>query len=158
MQILHPIPPTHLPAAAALWRAHFGHGGWPGRVSAAHGVVAVDGRGAVQGVMGLRDATGGFAQGAGRWPGWLFRAAPATADLVIDGLAVARRRGGTGRALVAAGGSIAEAVGRPGLRAEVRARNRDALAFYEAVGFAHEGRGRYGLPWWGQVHLLHRAA
>ena len=45
--------------------------------------------------------------------------------------------------------------GRPGLRAEVRARNRGALAFYDRVGFSERGQGRYGLPWWGQVHLLH---
>ena len=78
-----------------------------------------------------------------------------TGDLVIDGLAVTDTRQGTGRALIEAGALVAARDGRPGLRAEVRARNRGALAFYDRVGFSDRGRGRYGLPWWGQVHLLH---
>lgn len=155
MQILHPIPDSLLPAAAALWRAHFGRGRWPARVRAGHGVVAVDASGTVCGVMGLRDGAGGFAQGGAGLSGWLFRAAPPTGDLVIDGLAVTDTRQGTGRALIEAGALVAARDGRPGLRAEVRARNRGALAFYDRVGFSDRGRGRYGLPWWGQVHLLH---
>lgn len=69
MQILHPIPAPLLPAAAALWRAHFGRRGWPQRVHAGHGLVAVDAAGAVVGVMGLRDAAGGFSDGGpvGEW-------------------------------------------------------------------------------------------
>ncbi|MCG6112015.1 MAG: GNAT family N-acetyltransferase [Paracoccus sp.] len=158
MQILHPIPAPLLPAAAALWRAHFGRGGWPQRVHAGHGLVAVDAAGAVVGVMGLRDAAGGFADGGAGWPGWLFRAAPATGDLVIDGLAVCLPRQGVGRALVDHARHLAQGAARPGLRAEVRARNQGALAFYADIGFEAQAVGRYGLPWWGQVHVLRLAA
>ncbi|WP_228461467.1 GNAT family N-acetyltransferase [Paracoccus liaowanqingii] len=154
MQILSPIPQPLLDPACALWRAHFGGAGWPRRVRAGHGMVGLDAAGRVAGVMGLRDGAGGFALGPPPLPGWLFRAAPATGDLVIDGLAVADPRQGTGRALVAAAGDLAARRGHPGLRAEVRARNRAALAFYAAMGFWAEGQGRYGLPWWGQVYLM----
>ncbi|WP_169308806.1 GNAT family N-acetyltransferase [Paracoccus gahaiensis] len=154
MQILSPIPQALSGQAAALWRGHFGAAGWPRRISAAHGLVAVDGRGRVAGVMGLRRAEGGFAQGLPPLPGWLFHPAPATRDLVIDGLAVADPRQGTGGALIAAACAIAARSGHPGLRAEVRARNAGALRFYAAMGFTQIGQGRYGLPWWGQVHLL----
>ncbi|CAM3355877.1 GNAT family N-acetyltransferase [Paracoccus nototheniae] len=156
-RILHPVPDLLLGQAAALWRAHFGGWFWPRRVDAAHGLVAVDAGGRVTGVMGLRDGVGGFGVGRPLWPGWLYRPAPPTADLVIDGLAVIAPRQGTGRALVAAARQAAARTGRPGLRAEVRARNRGALAFYKALGFVPEGCGRYGLPWWGQVHLLRLA-
>lgn len=155
--VLHPIPEPLLGPAADLWRAHFGSSVWPRRVSAAHGLVALDATGAVTGVMGLRDGAGGFALGHPPTPGWLFRAAPPTADLVIDGLAVAGLRQGSGRALVAGAVRVALEAGRPGLRAEVRARNRVALAFYGALGFTPEGCGRYGLPWSGRIYLLRLA-
>lgn len=158
MQILHPIPAPLLPDAAALWRAHFGRGGWPRRVDAGHGLVALDAAGAVAGVMGLRDAAGGFAEADAGWRGLLFRAAPATGDLVIDGLAVRLPRRGVGAALVARARVLARDAARPGLRAEVRARNRDALAFYADQGFQPQAVGRYGLPWWGPVHVLRLAA
>lgn len=158
MQILYPIPQPLLTDAAALWRAHFGVAGWPRRVRAGHGIVAVDGRGVLVGVIGLRDASGGFARSDAPLPQWLFRAAPATGDLVIDGLAVTDPRHGMGRALVAAARVLAARRGHPGLRAEVRDVNRSALAFYEAVGFRHQTSGPFGLPWWGQVHVLHLTA
>ncbi|WP_265500164.1 GNAT family N-acetyltransferase [Paracoccus beibuensis] len=154
MQILHPIPDKALPSATALWRSHFGLLAWPRRLRPRHGMVAVGAAGQVLGVIGLRDAAGGAAAGALSAPGWLFRPAPPTGDLVIDGLAVAGRRRGTGRALVAEALRRARGARHPGLRAEVRARNRGALAFYRRLGFTEESRGRYGLPWWGQVHVL----
>lgn len=156
MQILHPIPDAALPQAAALWRAHFGLMGWPAGLRSGQGVVAIDRQGRLQGIMGLRDASGGLAARDLAAPGWLFRPAPATGDLVIDGLAVATPRQGIGRALVAEALRLAARRARPGLRAEVRQRNGGALAFYGSLGFAEEGRGRYGLPWWGQVHVLRR--
>lgn len=117
-------------------------------------MVAVGPWGQVLGVIGLRDAKGGVAAGALPAPGWLFRPAPPTGDLIIDGLAVTDPRRGTGRALVAEALDRARRTRHPGLRAEVRARNHDALAFYGSLGFAEEGCGRYGLPWWGQVRVL----
>ena len=58
----------------------------------------------------------------------------------------------------ARGGSwaLAGQGGFAGLRAEVRSSNPGALDFYRALGFGLECRGRYGLPWWGQVYVLHR--
>ncbi|MBM3605214.1 MAG: GNAT family N-acetyltransferase [Alphaproteobacteria bacterium] len=158
MQILHPIPSAALPAAAALWRAHFGAFGWPAQVRPGQGVVALDAGHGVLGVMGLRDSQGGLAASDLAAPPWLFRPAPATADLVIDGLAVRLPRRGIGRALVVEALRQAGLRQRPGLRAEVRARNRDALAFYDSLGFAEEARGQFGLPWWGQVRVLRLAA
>lgn len=156
MQILHPIPDHLIPAATALWRARFGALGWPRRIRADHGVVAVDQDGALAGVMGLRDAQGGLARQGPPVPDWLFCTAPPTADLVIDGLAVTRPRRGVGRALIARAARIAALSHHPGLRAEVRAANTGALAFYHATGFVPEGRGRHGPPWWGEVVLLRR--
>lgn len=158
VRVACPIPPDLLPAAAALWWAHFGMGPRRARFRGDRGVVAVDEAGRVLGVAGLRDAGGGFApQGAGLLTP-LFRAAPPTADLVIDGIAVARPRQGVGAQLLMAAMAQARAHARPGLRAEVRAANGAARAFYAALGFEEEGRGRYGLPWWGQVVILRRDA
>ena len=50
------------------------------------GLVALDGRDRVLGVMGLRDAQGGFWRQDGGWRDWLYRPAPPTGDLVIDEL------------------------------------------------------------------------
>ncbi|MGR3199263.1 MAG: GNAT family N-acetyltransferase [Paracoccus sp. (in: a-proteobacteria)] len=158
MQILHPIPDEALPRATALWRAHFGFLAWPRHLRPLHGIVAVGPSGQVLGVMGLRDASGGAPAGALPAPPWLFRPAPPTGDLVIDGLAVSDPGQGTGRALVAEALRRARLRRHPGLRAEVRARNCGALAFYGRLGFGEESRGRYGLPWWGQVHVLRLAA
>uniref|UniRef100_UPI0012E019C5 GNAT family N-acetyltransferase n=1 Tax=Paracoccus sp. PAMC 22219 TaxID=1569209 RepID=UPI0012E019C5 len=89
---------------------------------------------------------GGSARGGAGVAGWLFRAAPPTGDLVIDGLAVTDPRQGTGRALIEAGALVAARDGRPGLRAEVRARNRGALAFYDRVGFPSAAKAAMACP------------
>lgn len=161
MQILTPIPDARLPDAAMLWWRSLGAGarppGWR--------VPAVDGRrgiallrdGRVAGVLGLRDSGGGFLR-PGRWPAGLmlrlYRAAPATDDLVIDGIAVASRRRGDGARLIDAARQQARLQGRPGLRAEVRSTNSAALAFYAAQGFVNIAQGRFGWPWTGQVVVL----
>ncbi|MFN3525696.1 MAG: GNAT family N-acetyltransferase [Paracoccus sp. (in: a-proteobacteria)] len=154
MQILTPIPAALLPESFALWRSRFSPVG-QGRICPGHGIVAVDKAGRLAGVMGLRDAAGGFWQPLRR-PGWmlLFRACPPTADLVIDGIVAARLRGGAGRALIAAGLAEAGRRGHPGLRAEVQTRNRAALNFYRALGFVEVARGRYGWPWGGTVAVM----
>lgn len=160
-RILGPIPPQALPEAARLWRGHFG-GHFGGRLTGqggydpTRGLVALDGRDRVLGVMGLRDAQGGFWRQDGGWRDWLYRPAPPTGDLVIDGITVIDRRMGLGRALVQGALALAGQGGFAGLRAEVRSSNPGALDFYRALGFGLECRGRYGLPWWGQVHVLHR--
>lgn len=154
MQTLTPIPAPLLPDAARLWMRHFRPPG-RGQVRAAQGIVALDKAGRLAGVMGLRDASGGFWQAA-RASGLmlLYRACPPTSDLVIDGIAVVQPRGGAGRRLIAAG--LAEALrrGHPGLRAELRSRNHTALAFYRSLGFAEVARGRYGWLWGGQVVVM----
>ncbi|MDM7458622.1 MAG: GNAT family N-acetyltransferase [Paracoccus sp. (in: a-proteobacteria)] len=154
MTPLTPIPDDLMPAAIALWRLHFGPRG-AGEASPGHGLVVLDDAGGLAGVMGLRDANGGF------WrphrPGllaWLYRAGPDSRDLVIDGVAAARPGQGAGRALVTAALSTARLRGYPGLRAEVRQDNRTAVAFYRALGFVETGRGRLGLPWDGMVLIL----
>lgn len=158
MQMLNPIPQALLPAAARLWWRGIGPG-WAVRVPpvrASHGIVALDGAGRLAGVAGLRDASGGF---LGRIPlaaRLFFRAAPPTADLVLDGIVAARPREGAGRALVRAACAHARAGGHPGLRVEVRARNRGALAFYARLGFHETARGRFGWPWSGMVVLMRR--
>ena len=154
-RILGPIPARVLPDAAALWRASFGG---RGDCDPTRGLAALDAQGRVAGVMGLRDGQGGFLLQEAGWRGWLYRPAPPTRDLVIDGIAVVDRRGGVGRALVQHALMLAGQRGFPGLRAEVRLSNPGALAFYRALGFQSEGRGRYGLPWWGQVEVLRRDA
>ncbi|WP_410218330.1 GNAT family N-acetyltransferase [Paracoccus sp. (in: a-proteobacteria)] len=154
---MDPIPDGALEAAAGLWRAHFGICGWPARIRARHGMVAISG-GAVLGVIGLRDTEGGFPLRDLAAPRWLFRCAPETSDLVIDGLAVSRPRQGIATALVTSALGRAARQAHPGLRAEVRAQNPQALAFYRSLGFVEEGCGCYGLPWWGQIHILRRDA
>lgn len=154
MKILTPIPATLLPEASALWRSRFRPVG-RGRICPGHGVVAVDTAGRLAGVMGLRDAAGGFWQPRrGQGLTLLFRACPPTADLVIDGIVAARLRGGAGRALIAAGLAYAGRCGHPGLRAEVQTRNRPALDFYRALGFVEVARGRYGWPWGGTIAVM----
>lgn len=157
MQIVSPIPPLAMRAAARLWWAHFGHAGRrsPPPMRPSQGIAALGQGGRVLGVLGLRDATGGFPEaGAARGWMWLFRAAPATADLVIDGVAVRTPRRGTGRALVLRARAEARRRGHPGLRAEVRLRNRGALAFWRSLGFVEVTRGRYGWPWSGCVVVM----
>lgn len=158
IRMASPIPAHALEDAAALWWRHFGGWGGVGPCRAERGVVALDDAGRVLGVAGLRDAGGGFAPERGGLLRHLFRAAPATGDLVVDGIAVVQGRRGIGRALLAEADRQAVLRGRPGLRVEVRASNAPARAFYEATGFQEETRGRFGLPWWGQVLVLRRDA
>ncbi|MDO5632490.1 MAG: GNAT family N-acetyltransferase [Paracoccus sp. (in: a-proteobacteria)] len=162
MRVLSPIPDPLLPRAARLWWGAFGRTARPlgdmGQAVAARGVVAMDNRGQVVGVMGLRDASGGFFDLPPGWLDWLYRPGPATDDLVVDGIVVCAdsRRAGVGRALVAAALAHAQALGRPGLRAEVLARNRVAVGFWSAVGFELVGRGRAGWIWNGPALYLRR--
>lgn len=157
MEILTPIPAQHLPAAARMWWRRFGPWG-TGRapqMRADRGAAAVLG-GDVVGVMGLRDAGGGFLTATPLLARLFYRAAPPTEDLVIDGIAVSHPRQGTGAALLAHAQARARAQGRTGLRAEVRANNHAALAFWQAMGFMEIARGRYGWPWSGTVLILRR--
>lgn len=159
MQITSPIPQDYLTDAARMWWRSFGPRRLrrrPPRVCAAHGVAAIDDQGTLIGVMGLRDADGGFLVSQPLSVRLLYRAAPPTADLVIDGIVARHRRAGTGRALLSQGIACARAAGRPGLRAEVIARNKPAIAFYRALGFTEIARGRYGWPWAGQVVVMRR--
>lgn len=161
MRICHPIPDQSLPDAARLWCARFSAGLGRRRARASHAIVALSAQGQVIGVAGLRDEAGGFLadgpkMGVMALAALLYRPAPPTGDLVIDGITAALRRRGVGRALIAKAGQIAHARGRAGLRAEVRLRNFDALAFYRALGFAEETRGRFGWPWSGVVVVLRR--
>lgn len=156
MEILTPIPANHLPAAAAMWWAMFGPmcARTP-QMRAENGAAAVRG-GDVVGVMGLRDAGGGFLSATPLIARLLFRAAPPSDDLVIDGIAVSQPRQGTGAALLDHALARARAQGREAVRAEVRAGNHAAVAFWQAMGFVEVARGRYGWPWSGQVLILRR--
>ncbi|MDB6182175.1 GNAT family N-acetyltransferase [Paracoccus fistulariae] len=159
MRLLSPIPQTHLSEAARIWWHSFGPRHRRDRVPhicPAHGIAAIDAQDRVAGVMGLRDSEGGFLLAPPLSLRWLYRAAPPTADLVIDGIVARQRRAGTGRALLAEAGRRARACGRPGLRAEVLARNTAAIAFYRALGFSELTRGRYGRIWSGQVVIMRR--
>lgn len=153
VQILTPIPATCLPDAARLWCQAFAPRGRLADMRAGHGIVALD-QGRVVGVCGLRDACGGFPAQPMRG-GFAFRAAPDTADLVLDGLVAVHKRRGIGRALVMAAAHQARDRGHPGLRAEVRVANHPAMALYRALGFVEVTRGRFGWPWSGQVAVLH---
>lgn len=158
MRIVSPIPDRLLEDAARLWWGAFAPplAGRPPVVRPCHGLVAIDGAGRLGGVVGLRDAQGGFLARTPWLARFLYRAAPPTADLVIDGIVVADLRRGVGRALLDAAAQMARQAGHPGLRAEVEIRNTAALMFYQAIGFAEIGRGLYGWPWSGPVALLHR--
>ncbi|MBU2956970.1 GNAT family N-acetyltransferase [Paracoccus sp. 1_MG-2023] len=158
IRLASPVPAHALEDAARLWWRHFGGRGRAGTCRAERGVVALDDAGRVLGVAGLRDDGGGFVPDARGVLRHLFRPAPPTADLVVDGIAVAEPRGGIGRLLLAEAEAQARRRGRPGLRVEVRASNASARAFYAATGFHEETRGRFGLPWWGQVLVLRREA
>lgn len=158
--LYHPVPASALAEAAGLWWAAFGpplaRGKSP-RMRPENAIVALDGAGGVKGVIGLRNAQGGFPARAPLAARIAFRAAPSTADLVVDGIVVRHTRRGVGRDLLSAAAALAGRQGHPGLRAEVHAANRPALAFYEALGFYETGRGRFGWPWSGPVILLRRA-
>ena len=158
MQITSPIPDRLLGDAARLWWAAFAPpvSAGPPRVRPCHGIVAVGADGRLNGIAGLRDGQGGFLADTPWLARCLYRAAPPTADLVIDGIVVDGPGRGVGRALLDRAAAAAGQAGHPGLRAEVEIRNTRALAFYAAVGFAEIGRGSFGWPWSGPVALLHR--
>lgn len=158
MQIATPIPDHHLDAAARLWGRHFAPPvalAQP-RLRACHGLAAIGGDGTLCGVAGFRDHDGGVLADLPWLVRHLFRPAPPTADLVIDGIAVASPRRGTGRALLKAMAPIACRAGRPGLRAEVAVGNGPAMAFHAALGFCEIGRGQFGWPWSGPAAILRR--
>lgn len=153
MQIFSPIPEAVLGEAVKLWSSEFG---WLSqRVVASNGAVALNGD-EVRGVVGLRDHNGGFLSGHPATSPFLFRPAPPTADLVIDGIVVRSRRCGIGRALIGAAEIEARRRQRRGLRAEVRLGNPAALAFYAELGFSEETRGRFGWPWSGIVSVMRK--
>lgn len=153
-----PIPEPLLDQAARIWWQQFGMRGVSRAraVAADRGAVALDADGRVLGVIGLRGSGGGFLRRPPLLARWLYRAAPATADLVIDGIVAINRREGVGQALVAEALARAIAEGRPGVRAEVRRRNRDGYAFWKAMGFAEVTQGRFGWPWSGTVVVMRR--
>ncbi|SNR39500.1 GNAT family N-acetyltransferase [Paracoccus sediminis] len=158
MQIATPIPDRHLAGAARLWWGAFApplRGPSP-PIRASHGIAAIGPGGSVAGVAGFRDHEGGLLSRPPVLARLLFRPAPPTGDLVIDGIVVDRLRHGTGRALLDAAARVARRAGRPALRAEVELRNRPAMAFYAATGFAEIGRGDFGWPWSGPVAILRR--
>lgn len=157
MQIRSPIPDEHLADAARLWWQSFGdRRRTPPAARPAHGIAAIDRQGRVAGVMGLRDDRGGFLEPRVSLMGLLYRPAPPTQDLVVDGIVASNPRQGTGRALMTAGLAHAQAAGRPGLRVEVQMKNRGAVAFYHSLGFVEVVRGSYGLPWTGPVLVMRR--
>ncbi|MDB6176736.1 GNAT family N-acetyltransferase [Paracoccus sp. Z330] len=156
VRILHPAPEFALPAAAAMWWQAFGFWAGPAlpAIRAGHAMVALQGDRTLVGVAGLRDGSGGFLKRIPAAARLAYRAAPPTADLVIDGIVVASRRKGTGRALCMRAIELARTRGLCGVRAEVRRNNRVARKFYADLGFSEIGRGRYGWPWTGQVLIL----
>ena len=172
------IAPSCLPAAAALWWRGMGRQVLPHAPARAGirwarlalrpqaGLCAHDRHGRLVGLAGLRDGGGGLidwrvplspllgplAGGLGRAGLMLWRAGPATADLVLDGLAVhpRARRAGMARALIRAALAEAAARGRPGLTVEVLAANRAARELYASEGFVvavshRPGHGRRAL-------------
>lgn len=158
MQITSPIPDRLLGDAARLWWGAFAPpvSGRPPPVRACHGIAAIGADGRLAGVAGLRDGQGGFLADAPWLARVFYRAAPPTADLVIDGIVVDGLRRGVGRALLDHAAGAARQAGHTGLRAEVEMRNTVAMGFYAATGFIQVARGRYGWPWSGPVAVLHR--
>ncbi len=154
--VIAPIPGALLADAALIWGRQFGLWTRAPLVRAEQGAVAVDEDGRVRGVIGLRDSGGGFLLRMPLLARWLYRAAPPTGDLVIDGIVTLDRRAGIGCALVRAAAARARTTGYPGLRAEVRLRDPVAMGFWRAMGFAEVARGRYGWPWSGMVAVMRR--
>lgn len=154
MQILTPITSAIIPQCMKLWCRAFG--GRKYQTPRTENAIAALQEGKVTGIIGLRDHQGGFLVRPMPLMHFLYRPAPPTADLVIDGIVVGQRRHGIGRALILAAEEQARQRNRNGLRAEVRLRNREALEFYHSLGFAEETRGRYGWPWSGMVAVLRK--
>lgn len=156
MKVCVPVPETMLSEATGLWRSAFGNRHGKVLRARAENAIAVVSQDGLEGIVGLRDHRGGFLTVSSPLSRFLFRPAPPTADLVLDGIVVRRRRRGYGRALVAAAEAEARHRHRPGLRAEVRLRNLSALAFYHRLGFVEETRGWYGWSWSGRVVVLRK--
>lgn len=116
-------------------------------------IGAVDGRGRLLGLTGLRGADGGAVRLPGRRLDPL-RAlvAPRTRDMVLDCLVVAPGARGRGIAALLVAAALAEARrrGHPALRAEVERRNAPALALFSRAGFTPQA----GLP--GRARVLRR--
>ncbi|WP_347266949.1 GNAT family N-acetyltransferase [Paracoccus sp. (in: a-proteobacteria)] len=176
-RILHGIPPELAPAAAALYWRHFGAQIQPlptgprqglalvrALMRPDHALLALSPSGRPVGIAGLRDSRGGLLapDAAGFLGVWgprrgllrhlltgLYRPGAATADMILDGVAVAApwRRRGLARALVAAAAARASAHGHEALLAEVAAGNGVALAAWQAMGFRPVARQRLGWPW-----------
>ncbi|RNF33615.1 GNAT family N-acetyltransferase [Paracoccus methylarcula] len=155
MKICAPVPDAALPQAVLLWRSAFGGGRGVMHARAENAIAAMRGE-VIEGIVGIRDDRGGFLAVTPPLMRLLFRAAPPTADLVLDGIVVRRSRRGVGRALVTAAEAEARRRHRHGLRAEVQLRNRSAVAFYRSLGFVEEARGRYGWPWSGMVAIMRK--
>lgn len=158
VQITSPIPDRLLDEAARLWWRAFAppvSAGMP-PVRACHGIAAIGEGGRLAGIAGLRDGRGGFLADTPWLARAFYRAAPPTADLVMDGIVVDGPRRGVGRALLERAALVARQAGHSGLRAEVEVRNTAAMGFYAATGFAEIGRGAFGWPWSGPVAVLHR--
>lgn len=157
-------------AAAALWWRGMGRevfGPLPARygiewaresLCADAALVARDRAGRLVGLAGLRGRSGGL---LGAFSGrrgvisrvaglrlWLWRAGPATADLILDGLVVhpRARRQGIARLLIRAALKEATKHGHPGLQVEVMASNHAARVLYAGEGFSDIARYR-PLPW-----------
>lgn len=172
IRILAGLPLHHRARAAALIWAAFGGSIAPGvGLRAGHALVrrslrrervlaAVDGSGALLGVVGLRGPGGGLLD-PGRAlarpianPLWLRLGRAVvrlrdgrpgtTADLVLDALVTdpARHRQGVARALIRAAAAQAARAGHPALRAEVAPSNRAALRLYASLGFVETPRRR----------------
>lgn len=183
-EIRRGVPDELRQAAAVLYWRHFGAQLLPLPVAPRRGIaliraamrpqqalVALSPSGELLGLAGLRDAGGGFldpapdsfvavwGQAGGRLrhlAAALYRPGAATADLVLDGLAIHPlwRRQGIARALVHAATDHARARGHAGLRAEVEARNQAGLAAWRALGFQPLPRQRLGWPWATPAHVL----
>lgn len=175
-----------LGAAARLYWRGFGHAIQPlptgprqgaalvaAAMRPARALVAIDARGALVGLAGLRGPDGGFLEPeradfraafgptGGALRGALirlYRAGSPTGDLILDGVAVRPRWRGLGiaRALAAAAEAEARRRGHPALLVEVEARNRAALASWLALGFQPAGRQHLGWPWHPRAHVLRR--
>lgn len=155
MKISAPIPDMLLPEATRLWSGAFGFHARKIRVRPEN-AIAVSSEAGIEGVVGLRDNSGSFLSAPPAMSRFLYRAAPPTSDLVLDGIVVRRSRQGYGRALIHAASAEARQRHRPGLRAEVALRNHAALSFYLRLGFAEETRGWYGWPWSGRIVVMRK--
>lgn len=143
-----------------LWgEALIRHAAHPDRALAALGPD-----GALIGMAGLRDSSGGFTQASTTayraafgicgtplrtLSEALYRIGPDSPDMLIDGLVVAKpwRRQGIAAALIRKAVDQAARNGYPGLRVEFSADNSGAESLYHALGFQPVTQARMGWPW-----------